>query len=61
MSLTAALLLEEVTHAKLFLLMGSYLPRPEQNLLQTQITFPARLVSLLLPHACLFVTAFRFL
>lgn len=61
MSLTAAILLEEITHAKLFLLMDTYLLRPGQKRLRTEITFPARLVSMPLPHGSLFGTALRLL
>lgn len=61
MSLTAVLLVEEITHAKLFLLMDAYLPRPGQNRLWTEITFSARLVSMPLPHDSLSGTALRLL
>jgi len=61
MNLTAAIPVEEITHAKLFLLMDAYLPRAGQNPLWTEITFPARLVPMPLPHANLFGTALTLL
>lgn len=60
MGLSSAFLREEFTHAKLPLLMDVYLPRPGHNWLWTEITFPARLVSMPLPLESLFGAALTF-